>query len=646
MLNDIIQQYGSTIVPVVTWGCPLGMLLWFIKERLIFKIEVDKEPFGDYPQPKTAQTLGVLGTFIGIATGLLTFNTGIDSMHDSVINLLSGMKTAFITSIMGMGFYLYFSWYQNSKKETSELEKENVSQDASIADLIQYMMEVDDQRRTDNQAMVEALQKNNQVLGETISNAISEMQRSVVGDGEYTVIGQMKQIRLETRDEITKLREETRRGNEELIKEFREFAKNMAENNTKAFIEALNETMKDFNTKLTEQFGENFKQLNEAVGRLLDWQIKYKETVEEVTKTQREIFNGIEGVRESMKHMENSSAAMTENANNMADLIVTANTFNEKLKQALTDLKSIAVEAQNAIPQIVSLVDTSTNEIANYTKDSIANIEETTQKTNDAILNVTTESIEEVSNRHKDVVENINSSVEEINTYTKNSVETMQKTTATAVNVIADSIHITEENMNALTNKGIEEANRYYDSWGEILKSAYSDLQDLYESIANELDELANKLKNNSELITDNSNAAVDDLKKQTENTIRSMEEVSSSLREASNKAREDFEAQANATHDSVRKAADSLQRSALNVTKDIADQLEQMMKTNNESLKKSSENLSRDLDNKITNSLESMGNAMGSISQKFANDYRPIADRLAEIVELANPKAGNYRRR
>jgi len=41
----------------------------------------------------------------------------------------------------------------------------------------------------------------------------------------------------------------------------------MAENNSKALIEALQEVIRDFNAKINEQFGENFKQLNEAVGK-------------------------------------------------------------------------------------------------------------------------------------------------------------------------------------------------------------------------------------------------------------------------------------------------------------------------------------------------------------------------------------------
>lgn len=49
--------------------------------------------------------LGILGTFIGIIIGLLNFNT--ESIDTSIPVLLGGLKTAFITSIVGM-FFVHF----------------------------------------------------------------------------------------------------------------------------------------------------------------------------------------------------------------------------------------------------------------------------------------------------------------------------------------------------------------------------------------------------------------------------------------------------------------------------------------------------------------------------------------------------------
>ena len=51
-------------------------------------------------------TVGVLFTFIGIAYGLYNFDTNAANMVESINNFLDGMKTAFYTSVVGMGFGL------------------------------------------------------------------------------------------------------------------------------------------------------------------------------------------------------------------------------------------------------------------------------------------------------------------------------------------------------------------------------------------------------------------------------------------------------------------------------------------------------------------------------------------------------------
>lgn len=58
-------------------------------------------------------SVGVLGTFVGIFIGLQNFNPE-DIMH-SVNDILSGLKTAFFTSIVGMGVALILSVVEKLK---------------------------------------------------------------------------------------------------------------------------------------------------------------------------------------------------------------------------------------------------------------------------------------------------------------------------------------------------------------------------------------------------------------------------------------------------------------------------------------------------------------------------------------------------
>lgn len=95
----------------------------------------------------------------------------------------------------------------------------------------------------------------------------------------------------------------TREGFENLTSEFRQFAETMAEDNSKALIEALEQVIRDLNTHiylLNEQFGENLKQLNEAVGALLSWQDQHKDHVEKLTDQLQRSLDGIESETRSV----------------------------------------------------------------------------------------------------------------------------------------------------------------------------------------------------------------------------------------------------------------------------------------------------------------------------------------------------------
>lgn len=50
--------------------------------------------------PSVISTLGVLGTFLGITFGLISFKP--DNLDDSIPQLLGGLKMAFFTSLLGM----------------------------------------------------------------------------------------------------------------------------------------------------------------------------------------------------------------------------------------------------------------------------------------------------------------------------------------------------------------------------------------------------------------------------------------------------------------------------------------------------------------------------------------------------------------
>ena len=78
--------------------------------------EVNKPLIDSFPAIFT--TLGLLGTFVGIFMGLQSFN--VNNIDESIPNLLYGLKTSFLTSIVGIILSMIFTQYINYAKRKFE----------------------------------------------------------------------------------------------------------------------------------------------------------------------------------------------------------------------------------------------------------------------------------------------------------------------------------------------------------------------------------------------------------------------------------------------------------------------------------------------------------------------------------------------
>lgn len=99
-------------------------------------------------------------------------------------------------------------------------------------------------------------------------------------------------------------------------------------------IYALEEVVKDFNKNLTEQFGDNFKQLNEAVKNMILWQDNYKSHIKESEES-------ISHIIKELKHI--SLAKESEQAN-IQKLIDNLTSSSDKVKISLEETTDIVKE--------------------------------------------------------------------------------------------------------------------------------------------------------------------------------------------------------------------------------------------------------------------------------------------------------------
>jgi len=301
----------------------IGLLLFVFLLACLWKRSDKHHAFTQYA-PTLLTTLGILGTFFGIVAGLLAFDVAyIDA---SIGGLLSGMKTAFLTSLVGMLLSIVYKVLVSVGLLVSKAGEELDEDQIGVAELYSVMREQRDGILGLNQA---------------------------IGSGDQSSLtGQMKLLRSDVNDMSKQSRKEFGEFQEQLWIKLQDFADMMSKSATEAVIDALRQVIIDFNTNLTEQFGENFKELNAAVGKLVEWQDNYKTQLEDmgqqyaqgvtaITATETAIASIYEHTNQIPESMTKLGAIMTVNQHQIKEL--------GSHLEAFKDVRDRAVEA---VPEI------------------------------------------------------------------------------------------------------------------------------------------------------------------------------------------------------------------------------------------------------------------------------------------------------
>jgi len=308
-----------------------------------FSSDVDKAQRYARFTPSLLVSIGIFGTFLGIFFALIDFN--VNKVDESIPGLLDGLKVAFATSIVGLFLSLIYRGIilVNPKKTRGKEE-------ADVRDLLAKMTEV--------------------------KNAIS-------GEKESSVVTQLQKLRSETVDSLN-----------EMQKSFSEFAKEMAQNNINALVEAVKQVMEDFNAKINDQLGESFKDLSNSVENLVEWQKNYKEHVDKMNKQIDLAVQSIKSSQETLKDISENMESLPKSTESLKDILTTVQTQIDNLNNQLEAFAEMKDKAVDAMPSIEKNLDTmieklsnSSTEIENMSNEIKDSVKQTVKETGDTLMN-------------------------------------------------------------------------------------------------------------------------------------------------------------------------------------------------------------------------------------------------------------------
>ncbi len=336
---------GTTIGNIITAAFIVAMLVWLRRSLEHFKEKVAKDPFDEYDEPNTATGLGILGTFVGITFGLICF----DSQHilDSVPKLLDGMRMAFFTSIAGMVISIGLKWYQY-RKQLAYNKANPESTNVSLTEVLAYMKKHDEEVREreehhdkiwreQSSTMLHYMRSGYESLGKDMSKAIQLMTASIVGDGENTLNSELRRGFAEIKNSNNRIVDCLATFREKFIKE-----------QQKQFNKAMAYVIQNFNDKMSEQLGDNFKTFNQAVGQLVSYQEDYKAKLEYIREAQEQfvrrmdmLVKGFDNIQQGVEKLSGSAMSLEEVSNGINKNFAVLQNGMEQVNQGAARLKEI-----------------------------------------------------------------------------------------------------------------------------------------------------------------------------------------------------------------------------------------------------------------------------------------------------------------
>ena len=285
---------------------------WFIEaivvSALFFHIRFTPENVNKAPSFLT--TLGILGTFVGIAIGLLDFDP--NDVQKSVPTLIDGIKTAVWASACGIGCALTIKLRDILRIKSVSAKK---SSGATINDLASSL--------------------------KAIEHSMAQVEQALTGSGDNSVYGQIRLSRQDSNENFAVLG-----------RSIEHFYENIAEANSRALVKALNEVIHDFNNQLNEQFGENFKLLNVGLEKMLLWQQNYAQQITQMIDQQGTTTRSMAVATERYQVLVQNAEVFNTIAQSLTALLGGLETQRTQMEGSLRSLASLVNTAATGLPEI------------------------------------------------------------------------------------------------------------------------------------------------------------------------------------------------------------------------------------------------------------------------------------------------------
>lgn len=524
-------------------------------------------------------SLGILGTFAGIVVGLMEFNpTDIDG---SIESLLAGLKTAFLTSLVGMAASIIYKAILGTIPQKGEDAIKGVGPEEIF------------------QVMSQQLRSSNELLA------------SIKGEEDTSLVSQLKKLRTDINDgqkEQTAYQNlkitQTEKFQATLWEKMDEFGELLSKSATEQVINALKEVIVEFNDKLTEQFGENFKRLDESVKKLVDWQENYKDQLEDMATKYQLGVDAISSTEKSVASINERAEAIPATMEKLHQVMELGHGQVTELEHRLEAFKDLRDKAVEAMPQIREQMDNT--------------------------MSVIGESVKAASTHYESMLQESQSIIDNFSSTATQSVEVMR------VNLEEGAVKVSNE----LENRAVEIGGR--------LAEASNDIQEQVGTATGGLHNMTNYLTDTTEQVRQHLEDSITDLNGQLRVLVADIKddarETGNVLKEANQELLNSTKEIQSETTSAIAKLQDRLETTLEEVFKvqaeaigrtfdSLEDQITQSVGRTGSAVEKQVEVLDLQMQQEINRTMNEMGEALATVTQQFTRDYQALTREMSNVV-------------
>lgn len=403
--------------------------------------------------PNLLTTIGILGTFTGIVSGLLGFDP--ENIDGSIGPLLEGLKTAFITSLVGMSLSILYkiivSMPYFEKFERRQLSEEDIG-NLEIYNKLKEMVD-----------------------------GINLLKATMSDNDDSSIVGQIRLFRNEVTDHVKKRNDSFKSFEMELWSKLERFSEMLSKAATEQVIEALNKVIADFNNNLEEQFGENFKQLNAAVKELVTWQENYKEQLSEMKVQYDHGVQSISLTKDAVSTISVDTKNIPETMSRLKEVMEVNQHQISELDRHLQSFKEIRDKAVEAVPEIRGQIEKAIAGAQEANEKLSEGIKESTDQVKKAIL--------ETAEDYRSVVDKTRGALTESANETANSSIIIKEQFSDAISEVNSKMRVLIEEL----VEGGKNLNSNYSKASTTIIGETKSVQDAFTNSIEEMRKLLNK---------------------------------------------------------------------------------------------------------------------------------------------------------